>query len=59
VVNERKLVSMDIAEINPELGLHAPRPRFRDEKYYRDDLSESVGVAVDLITSICNRTLTV
>lgn len=36
VVNEKKLVSMDVVELNPERGVHQVRPKFRDEEHYSD-----------------------
>lgn len=48
---------MDLAEINIERGRQDIRPKFRDEEYLKNDLSESVGTAVDLITSLCTKTL--
>lgn len=30
VINERNLVSMDLVELNPDIGEHVKRPKYRD-----------------------------
>ena len=57
LVNERRVVSMDVAEINGELGDSSPRPSFRDEEHLSKNVSETVGLGVDLIHSLCNKNL--
>ena len=53
LANERKVVSMDVAEINGEVGDSSARPTFRDEEHLDKKISETVGFGVDLIHSLC------
>jgi arginase len=45
---ERKLVSMDLVEINPMLET-TTRKGYRGEEKYVENLSETVGMGLDLI----------
>lgn len=58
IVKERNLVSMDIVELNTEVGDSTPRPTFRNEQYLNPRISESVGMVADLITSLMDKQLT-
>lgn len=45
-------------EINPDLGGDdAPRVQYRDEQYLKEDVTSTVGMGIDLITSLLSQTL--
>ena len=48
---------MDVVEINEDLGNGKPRPIFRDEEHLSKNMSETVGLGVDLIQSLCAKDL--
>jgi arginase family enzyme len=48
---ERKLVSMDLVEINPTLETGS-RKNYRGEEKYTENISPTVGMGLDLIDSI-------
>jgi arginase len=57
VSHQRRLVSMDLVEINPSLESTAPRKAFRDEEIY-GEVTPTVGLGIDLVTSIFTKYLT-
>lgn len=58
VAHERRLVSMDITEINEDLcPLEKKRNRYRGENAL-GELSQTVGLGVDLVTSVYTRYFT-
>ena len=51
VAHERKLVSMDLVETNTLIDPDSPkRPKYREEDHYQD-VTQSIGVGIDLIES--------
>lgn len=57
VAHERKLVSMDLVETNLHIDSHLPkRPKLREEEHYAE-VTESLGLGVDLIESVFTKYL--
>ena len=52
----RKLVSMDLVEINPSLDKEESRLHYRGDELY-SNMTSTVGIGVDLIDSIFKRYL--
>ena len=50
VAHERKLVGLDVVEINPELEVNEIRQTFRSEEHY-GVVGETLGLGIDLIES--------
>lgn len=48
---------MDLVEINAEISPDSlKRPKYREEEYY-NDVSQSVGIGIDLIESVFRKYL--
>ena len=45
-------MSLDLVEINTEIGNQEKRPQYRDEEYLKENISETVGLGIDIIQSL-------
>ena len=57
VAHQRKLVGLDVMEINRDLEKEDQRPIYRDEHYY-GPVSPTVGLGIDLIESLFTKYFT-
>lgn len=57
VAHEKKLVGLDIVEINPVLEENFHRKKYRGEDLYQE-IGQTVGLGLDLIESVFTKYLT-
>ena len=59
VAHERKLVSLDLVEVNSQINSSGlKRPKYREEEHYHD-VSHSIGIGIDLIESVFTKYQTI